>query len=148
MQKKVLIVEDEVLTSDLIRRYLIERGHLVTDQCLSYEEAVTSFHNEKPDVALIDIRLYGQKSGIDLASYLSSQPNCPTLIFLTAQYDQLTVEKALGTQPDGYLTKPIQKESLWTTIETAQRIQGHQLDDKSVHQHIISDGKHHHTVLE
>ncbi len=72
-----------------------------------------------PDLVLLDVRLYGEKSGIDVANYLLlNQLNIP-YVYLTSQYDKRILEEALLTKPSGYLTKPIQKESLWTTIELA-----------------------------
>ena len=124
---RVVIVEDEVVIAHIIQKYLEERGHTVVSHCISYEEAIESMNNYMIDVALIDIKLYGERSGIDLCQYLRKKPNCPVIVYLTAQYDNRILNMALATQPDGYLTKPIHKTSLWTTIESAySRVQLHQ----------------------
>lgn len=116
---KVLIVEDEVLIAETIKMYLEERGHSTTDTVISHDEALHSIHTVIPDLVLIDIRLYGQKSGIDLAEELSKSTYNIPFIFLTSQYDSRILNKAIELQPMGYLIKPIQKETLWTTIELA-----------------------------
>ena len=115
---RICIVEDEVLIAELVRRQLEQRGHIVTEMCISYEEAVYSAEHNPPDLFIIDIRLYGEKSGIDLASYLAEHSIIP-YIFLTSQYDSEIVEKAIATSPFGYVTKPFNKETLWTTVEAA-----------------------------
>lgn len=33
---KICIVEDEVLIAELVRRQLEQRGHIVTEMCISY----------------------------------------------------------------------------------------------------------------
>ncbi|MEM8583458.1 MAG: response regulator [Bacteroidota bacterium] len=119
MSLKLLIVEDEVLIAEMMKMYLIERGHQVTDICVSFEEAVASYKKEQPDLALLDIRLYGEKSGIELARWLTEQPEKIPFIYVTSQYDRRTLDLALDTSPFGYLTKPIQHDSLFTTIEAA-----------------------------
>jgi DNA-binding LytR/AlgR family response regulator len=116
---KVLIVEDETLIAELIKIYLAERGHELIGNPISYQEAIDSFTFLEPDIVLLDIRLYGEKSGIDVAYYLKeNKPHLP-FIFLTSQFDQKHLDNALATGPFGYLTKPVQKETLWTTLESA-----------------------------
>ena len=116
---KVLIVEDEILIAETIRMYLLERGHSATGIVISFDEAVEAFEREAPDVVLLDVRLYGEKSGIDFAKYLISKDKKTPFVFLTSQFDKRIVENAMKTNPNGYLTKPIQKQSLWTTTELA-----------------------------
>lgn len=116
---KILIVEDEVLIAETIKIYLEERGHSITDAVISYEEAMQTIKNNKPDLALIDIRLYGQKSGIDLAEEITKQNYNLPYVFLTSQFDTRILNRAMESKPHGYLIKPIQKESLWTTMELA-----------------------------
>lgn len=144
---KILIVEDEILIAETIRLYLEEKGHIVQDICISYREAIRAIEREKPDVVVLDIRLYGDKSGIDVAKYLQSQPIKTPFVYLTSQYDQRIFNLALETVPFGYLAKPIQKESLLTTIETAYRL--FQQDELStVKSIIINDGYQNHRIKE
>ena len=115
----VLIVEDELLIAETIKLYLEERNHKVVGIAISYDEATELIKKEKPDIALLDIRLYGQKSGIDVAEYI--QETDPTLpyIIVSSQYDQEYIEKAKKAGASGYITKPIAKETLWSSLELA-----------------------------
>ncbi len=122
MPLRILIVEDEVLIAETIKLYLEEQGHQVQDICISYEEAVESYLKNKPDLIILDIRLYGANSGIDYAHFLQDQSEKTPFIFLTSQHDRRIFDLALETSPHGYLAKPIQKESLWTTVETAYQL--------------------------
>ncbi|MBK9256690.1 MAG: response regulator transcription factor [Saprospiraceae bacterium] len=141
---QILIVEDEVLIAESIKLYLHERGHCVNYIALSFDEAVEAFHLRRPDLILIDIRLYGLKSGIDLAAYISALKNCPPYIYLTSQYDQRILSQALETNPYGYLTKPIRKETLWTTVESAYNL--HQTNQVEQPLITIQDGKNNYNI--
>ena len=101
---KILIVEDEVFIAETIKMYLEERNHEVMGSVISYEEAFFESYNlRRPDLVLLDIRLYGMKSGIDFAAYLKEQVNGPPLSFFSSQKDQIVLEQALETNPYGYL---------------------------------------------
>ena len=115
----VLIVEDEVLIADTITIHLELNGYKVIGSAISYEEAVTCYRNFTPDVVLIDIRLSGQKTGIDFACFLRKQPAPPPFIYLTSQLDTHFLSLAKQTRPAGYLSKPLQVSSLITTIAVA-----------------------------
>ncbi len=115
-------MEDEIIIAETIKYYLEERGHNVLSIAISHDEAVQAYRLRCPDLVLLDIRLYDQKSGIDFANFLMTQSENPPYIYLTSQYDQRILAEALKTNPSGYLTKPIQKETLWTTVEAAYQL--------------------------
>lgn len=141
---KILIVEDEVFIADTIKLYLEERQHEVIGSAISYEEAFQAYNLRRPDLVLLDIRLYGIKSGIDFAAYLKEQVNGAPFIYLSSQKDQTILEQALETNPYGYLTKPFYKESLWTCIESAYHLySARNTRDTAV---IITDGRKNHLV--
>lgn len=141
---QILIVEDEVLIAESIKLYLHERGHTVNSIALSFNEAVEAFHLRRPDLILLDIRLYGLKSGIDFAAYISEQKKPPPYIYLTSQFDQRILSQALETNPYGYLTKPIRKETLWTTVESAYHL--HQISQAEQPLITINDGKNNYNI--
>lgn len=116
---RTLIVEDEVLIAHTIERYLTQRGHEVVGTAICYEEAQELYAQMKPDIALLDIRLSGTKSGLDVANFIQSQTQSSPFIFLTSQVDSRTIHAAKHTMPAGYLPKPIRKESLYATMEIA-----------------------------
>ena len=134
---KILIVEDEVLIGETLKIYLRERGHIPMDIVISYEGALQAISLSPPDVVLVDIRLFGEKSGIDLANEIQNKYANLPVVFLTSQYDTRVTNKALELNPAGYLVKPIQKETLWTTIELAHSKMAGQLLEFNVK---VNDG--------
>ncbi len=84
----------------------------------------------KPEVILLDIRLYGEKSGLDVAQYLISTNNPTPYIIVSSQFDTEYIEKAMQVEASGYITKPISKETLWPTLELAVLKSGEVLDSQ------------------
>lgn len=116
---KVLIVEDETIVAEWISLHLKEQGMQVTDKAISYSQAVEACSKQVPDIALLDIRLSGTKTGVDVVQWLrANHPQVP-FVFLTSQFDHQFIDLIRQTQPAGYLTKPINKQSLIATIAVA-----------------------------
>lgn len=113
---KILIVEDEVLIAAQLRKYLENSGHSCCGHATSYEEAQDLLRSANPELILLDIRLYGAKSGIDLARLINREYKIP-FIFLSSHFEKSTLAAAKNTRPSGYLTKPFQADTLSTTIE-------------------------------
>jgi DNA-binding LytR/AlgR family response regulator len=72
----------------------------------------------KPEIALMDIMLKGDMTGIEAAAKIKEAINIP-VIFLTAYADEATLNKAKITEPHGYILKPFKEIDLHTTIEMA-----------------------------
>ncbi|WP_421795267.1 LytR/AlgR family response regulator transcription factor [Haliscomenobacter sp.] len=131
---KILIVEDEILIADTLQRYLEQQGYQVSGIAISYEEAVELFTAEQPDMVLIDIRLSGPKTGIDLALFLQQQTQPVPFIYLTSQTDKKNIDQAKQTFPASFLTKPIQASALYANIEIAL----HKQETQNLHETKLS----------
>lgn len=120
MTATVLLVEDEILIADRIARYLERDGaYRVVGPAIDFAEACALFERERPDLALLDIRLAGPDSGIDFARWLRERSPETVVVYLTSQFDDDHVARAKETFPAGYLTKPIQAPTLLTTVAVA-----------------------------
>ena len=113
---KILVVENETIISDHILSILKELNYISFQPATNYTEALEQIEHEQPDLVLIDIFLEGRKTGIDLAEEINRKYKLP-FIFLTANADRETVDKAKITKPQAYLVKPFDKEDLYTAIE-------------------------------
>ncbi len=120
MQKQIqiLIIEDEFIIADYIEGCLINLGYEVAGICTHYEETITALHSLKPDIAIIDITLKGQKNGIDIGYYIMQNVNIP-FVYASSHGDKNTVDKAKQTKPNAYLIKPFTEEDLYAVIEMA-----------------------------
>jgi DNA-binding LytR/AlgR family response regulator len=113
---KVGIVEDEMIIAQGLVQALTELGYDTTEPAISYTEALGMIVDEKPDILLVDIVLKGSKDGIDLAQKVRQDFNIP-FIFLTANSDAATMDRAKKTFPPAFLVKPFSKTTLYTSIE-------------------------------
>jgi DNA-binding LytR/AlgR family response regulator len=115
---RVLIVEDEFFTLDMLRDYLEESGYEVSGDAMSAEEAITILEEGQTDLALLDISIKGNQDGIWLAEQINKKYRIP-FVFLTAFSDSHTVRSAAKTNPYGYLVKPFSQADIFTSIEIA-----------------------------
>lgn len=115
---RVAVVEDEIIIADHLCETLEELGYVALEPAISYTEAIELLMIEKPDMAILDIRLSGSKDGIDVAEKINSFLKIP-FIFLTSNSDKATVDRAKKVRPSAFLVKPFTKEELYSSIEIA-----------------------------
>lgn len=113
----ILIVEDEILIANYIKNSI----ELVNFKCIgiakSYDETILFLHKQNDiDLILLDISLFGDKTGIDIAKILNDKYKIP-FVYLTSFSDQNTVENIKETFPLGYLSKPINKINMLTNLQ-------------------------------
>jgi len=118
--KRILLVEDEHLVALDLRGALEDMGYEVVGTAASSDEALRKAGEQRPDLVLMDIHLAGVIDGIQAATLLRYRYQLP-VVYLTAYSDSATLESVLEAEPDGYLTKPYNQRTLWTTIEVAFR---------------------------
>jgi len=119
-EPRALIVEDEALIAEELRERLSQLGFTVVAAVGSGEEGVEIATRERPDLVLMDIRLSGQKDGVQAAKEIREQVDVP-IVYLTAHSDRLTVERANKTDHDGFILKPFVRRELQSTIAIAMR---------------------------
>ncbi|WP_298144440.1 response regulator transcription factor [Flavobacterium sp.] len=115
---KILIVEDEILIFRDIREALEKFGYSVCDYAPTVARAKDIIEKEQPDIAIIDIKLKGEESGIDLGRFLIEKDIIP-FIYLTSHADTLTLSEAKKTRPSGYLLKPFKQDDIFVALEIA-----------------------------
>lgn len=112
----ILIVEDELWIAKDIKDCLLADNFEVCDTCISVDEALESLKVKRPDLVFIDIKLSGRRTGIELGQILREKELIP-FAYLTSYADQLILEKAKETRPDGYIVKPFRSVDITTTTE-------------------------------
>lgn len=108
---KVLIVEDETLIAARISVELDELGYEVSGMVTRAEQALLHCQQMPPDVILLDIKLKGKMDGVELAHELNERGNIP-IIFLTANADEATFNRAKEALPQAFISKPYKKLDL------------------------------------
>lgn len=118
MKTKILVVEDEILVALDIKNSLIKFGFDVIGITVNYDETISFIQKFTPDIILMDIHLENSKDGICIVEDMQKIKNIP-IIYLTAYYDEKTVNRAIQTNPISYLLKPFNREELKSTIMLA-----------------------------
>ncbi len=117
-KKKILIVENEKIIAEDIRRTLIGFNYIVVGIVSIGKEAIEKAVEFSPDLVLMDIKLEGSMDGIETAEQIYNNFNIP-IIFLTAYANEKILQKATSSAPFGYLIKPFEDRELQATIEMA-----------------------------
>jgi len=104
--RRVLITEDNWLIASEWESALREAGYIVVGTAVSADEALAMGLEEAPDFVLMDIRLLGDRDGIDAALELRSRLGAPS-IFVSAHDDAGVRARAAAAQPLGWISKPV-----------------------------------------
>lgn len=128
MSYNVLIVEDDPQIAESLSDMLEIIDHKVVGIAASYDEAMDKLAEGEAEIALLDIQLQGEKSGIDIAEKIKNDMNIP-FIFTTAYADKETIKKASEHGPYGYIVKPYGMKDINAGIEIA--IQNHKSFEQS-----------------
>lgn len=113
---KLLIVEDDMIIAAKISLQLTKLGYEVTAIVPRGEEAILQAEETKPDIVLLDINLKGVLDGIETAQELNRLVDVP-IIYVTANTDEATFNRAKATRPYAFITKPIKNIDLQRAIE-------------------------------
>lgn len=113
---KIGVVEDEPMTAEMIEKTLVKLGYETSTAVTNYTEAIKMIETQSPDIVLIDIYLDGEKDGIELAEKINRDYKIP-FIFLTADSQKVTLQRAKSVSPPAYLIKPFSNEELYCAIE-------------------------------
>jgi two-component system, cell cycle response regulator len=115
---RILVVEDESVVAKDLERALEDLGYQVAACAQTGSEAIRLAGELSPDLLLMDVRLKGGMDGIEAAAAIKQRQQIP-VVYLTAFSDVGTMERAVVTEPLGYLVKPIQEAELRCAIEVA-----------------------------
>jgi CheY-like chemotaxis protein len=109
---KLLVVEDEVITSDLLSRYFNMVGYEVVS-ALTGNKALEMVREHKPEVIILDIML-PDIDGYEICRILREDEetkNIP-IVFLTQKGERRDKLSGLSLGADDYVTKPFDVEEL------------------------------------
>ncbi len=115
---KITIIEDELIVAEDLRQILEAEGYAVTGCFDSGEQGLIHLREALPDLVMIDIRLSGKMTGIDLARELRTFHRVP-IIFVTANSDEETYQLARKTKPQAFLVKPFNARTLLAAVDLA-----------------------------
>ncbi|MDA8090082.1 MAG: response regulator [Nitrospiraceae bacterium] len=115
-RSKILIVEDESITAMSMADLLELWGYEVCEPAPSGEDALKAAAAETPSLAILDVKLKGDMSGLELAARLKDGFGIP-VIFISGYADNAIMKQAEEAGASGYLLKPFDLGQLKNMIE-------------------------------
>jgi two-component system sensor histidine kinase/response regulator len=113
---RLLIVDDDASTRELVRHHLTEAGHTVAEAG-SAEQAFELIHESPPDLALVDVILPGIH-GFEAARRIKAMPGIENLpiLMISVLHDHSSRLLGLRMGADDFLAKPIDRFELETRV--------------------------------
>ena len=115
-QTRIIIVDDDSLIRMDLRDLLQRMGYLVVGEAGDAQSGINTARSLRPDLVIMDVRMAGDKDGIDAAATLTAERLAPVLL-LTAFSDMELVQRATEAGVGGYLLKPFSEGELRPAIE-------------------------------
>ncbi|WP_304516781.1 response regulator [Cecembia rubra] len=114
MDKKILIVEDDVVFCKLLTRFLRKNGFEVMD-AQSGKDALELLNLNKFELAVLDYRL-PDMTGIEILKEVKRKNPKSKIILITRYGDQDVASKAIDSGADAFISKPINPDELLQVI--------------------------------
>ncbi len=124
---KILIIEDERVLADSLKRMLESKGfeaEAVYDGDSGEQYAMLNIY----DLIILDIML-PKKNGYQVAKAIRAQHNPTPILMLTARSDIEDKVQGLDAGADYYLTKPFDARELLACVNALLRRQGSQVNE-------------------
>jgi len=114
----VAVVDDEFLIATGLTMQLEGLGMTVCGTAATADEAVALVQAARPAIVLMDVRLGGDKDGIDAALEIHDTVGSK-VIFVTGSREAATIERIRLDHPAGLLFKPVLDWQLREAISAA-----------------------------
>ena len=118
----ISIVDDDLSVRRALRRLVRSAGYSV-ETFASAREFLDSLPSGRTACLVLDIHLEGM-SGFELQERMATDPAPIPVIFITAQDDAATRERARQTSASAYLRKPFDEQVLLAAIGRAIGVDG------------------------
>jgi len=119
---RILLVDDDDSTLEVITLYLESRGHSVEARP-GGEEALEAMEEQVFDLIISDVRMAGM-NGFELLRKVRKRTSEVGFVLMTAYESKYPLSEALAAGADGYISKPftlskfslIFEEEYWTAL--------------------------------
>ncbi|OKP94894.1 response regulator [Paenibacillus sp. P46E] len=131
---KLLIVEDEGRTRNLLRHYVPweELGIFGVETAPNGQLAIDVAKAQRPDIILCDVRM-PKMNGIEFAqAYRQEDPLCK-IIFLSAYSDKEYLKSAIQLKALSYIEKPVNLDEVRRTVQEAVQQRSEEQEKTQTH---------------
>ncbi len=117
MNRRVLIVEDEIIVAVDLEGKLTQMGYEVVGMAASGDEALSLADRTHPQIILMDIQLQGAMSGTEAAKLIQRKTGA-AIIFITAFAAVFVRDPGQMQSPGICLSKPFSTLQLKTALQS------------------------------
>ena len=145
-RKRVLVVDDDERTVELVKLYLNRDGYRVLT---AYDgvEALRLARERHPDLIVLDLMLPGM-DGLEVCRVLRDESDVP-IIMLTARTTDQDKLKGLEQGADDYVTKPFSPKELAARVRTVlRRLPGERGPEEIKHGQLSVNFDRHEAILD
>ncbi len=138
MNPKLLIVDDDITLSAMIKEYL-EAKSFICDLFHNGFDALESFKKTKYSLCILDVKM-PMKNGFEFAQEIVVyRPEIPFL-FLSGEADKDARIKGLELGADDYMIKPFSMHELYLRIKAIlKRVESPHQNQKTIREYTIGD---------
>ncbi|MEN2282900.1 response regulator [Algoriphagus sp. SE2] len=115
-EERILIVEDELSIAENIQEILELLGYVNIDIANSANQCIKVIKKYRPDLIFMDIKLKGDKDGIELGEIVKQMVDAP-LVYVTSYSDPTIIERAKRINPAGFIVKPFNTNDIHAIVE-------------------------------
>jgi two-component system, LytTR family, response regulator LytT len=115
-EERILIVEDEIHIAENIQEILELLGYSNIDIANSANQAIKIVKKYRPDIIFMDIKLKGDKDGIELGEIIKLMVDAP-IVYVTSYSDPTIIERAKRINPAGFIVKPFNTNDIHAIVE-------------------------------
>jgi DNA-binding response OmpR family regulator len=115
-EKRVMIVEDELIPALDLRRRIERAGAVCTGTYIKAEQALEAFKKDPVDMVFLDIYLAGDMDGIELAGLLLSHAPAD-IVFISASDDSYTMKRIESVEYRAFISKPYNISEILALID-------------------------------
>lgn len=114
---RVVIVEDDLIVARFLQAACESAGYIVAGIARDAKTACATIVAERPGSVLMDVRLIGERDGVDVA--LETHKTQPDLrvIYITGSNEQETMNRIMSDHPYQILIKPVSAAQISNALQ-------------------------------
>lgn len=116
----VLVVDDEFIIAQGLSMQIEDMGLTVCGTAATADDAIHEAQTHRPSVVLMDMRLQGEKDGVDAALAIHETVGSK-VIFVTGSRENATLDRIKLDHPSSVLFKPVSDKDLREAVQKAYR---------------------------
>ncbi|HEX9024187.1 MAG TPA: response regulator [Geobacteraceae bacterium] len=118
MQKRIMIVDDDLATRVMLRDLLERDGHEVVAEAASGDEVLENYRKSQPDLVIMDIVL-PVRNGIEVTGLLRAVDRKARIIVISALGDIPLIKAAFASGAMDFIQKPFTPEKILEAVQQA-----------------------------